>query len=197
MLVVSLSRGLAPPDASVGVGAAAAVHAERHFVVRGFPAVEGKNCAAQLALDCGLNLVLVEDDIVVPPDVWRRVSDNILGPVQVATTRCRDGSLNSRFASDGTVLSSGTPFVTIPCAYLLFLGKPVFRAVDCGILPSGEVYPRGENPHGHNSDTYFWYRVRRLEPRPQIEVIGEVTHLLHPLNRERHDLEHPCEVTVA
>lgn len=197
VLVVTLSRGLCPPQTVADAQARAIEHGAGYAQVAGYPAVEGKNRAASLAEEIGASLLLVEDDVLASPETWARALAPVNGPLPVrfATATCRNGEPNTRWHADGTPLYSGTPFVLLPHPVLAALPKPVFVANEYGIA-DGELFLRGPSAKGHHSDVHLWHELRRLEPRPAVELVGHVACLVHRLNRTTHDLQAVEEVGV-
>lgn len=197
-LVCQITRGVCPAQAIVDavemtfeLGEGAEYH-----LISGLPLVEAKNQAVSKAREIEADLIMIEDDILADRGIWER----ILTPahtVRIASTRCRNGILNVKYDARGDVLSAGNVMIAIPLAVLERLPKPVFVANSYGLSNDGSLFLRGPNAQGRGSDTHFFYQLAQLDPRPRVEVVGEVTHLMHPLNSERWDLQTPCDVTAA
>lgn len=196
-LIVMISRGVGPL-VPLAEALTVAHHRGAGFaLVSGYPAVEAKNIAAELADGIGAALLLIEDDVLADADTWARALQPLTAPLPVrfATARCRDGSMNTRWHADGTPLYSGTPFIFVPHPVLARLPKPAFVANEYGIA-DGELFLRGPSAKGHHSDVHLWHELRRLDPRPVIEQVGHVSCLVHRLNRDTHDLQTPEVVEV-
>jgi hypothetical protein len=194
-VLCQLSRGVAPVAAIADTLAQAHAHGVTYWLIAGAPLIEAKNRAVDIARTAGADLIIAEDDILTNAETWARICEPV-DAVRLVTTNCRDGSPNTRFDSTGAVLCSGNVLTAVPFAVLERLPSPVFETYRYRIAGDTLVrdFLRGD---GRGSDTHFWASIRALDPRPAIEVVGTADHLMHSLNRESHDLIHPCEVQVA
>ena len=192
ILLVQISRGLAPVPAIVGAVQAAYYYQWEYQAVVGLPLVEAKNRAAQLALERGAHLILLEDDIVVDRSVWEALL--ALGPETVGygRARMRDGNDNVYYNDDGEFTYSGNCLVWVPCNILRALPRPIFSAARWN---REQDTLGGLQGNGVGSDTVFWYHIRQLDPAPPIVEVGTVKHLKHALNVRRDNLT-PCEITT-
>lgn len=190
ILVAMISRGVAPLTPTAEAQRVAQDYGAGFALVAGYSAVEAKNRAADLALTIGASLLLIEDDTLADGETWARaLAPSTTGlPVRLATARCRDGSPNTKIHADGSVWYSGTAFVLIPHPVLLRLPSPIFVANEYGIA-DGELFLRGPSAKGHHSDVHLWHSLRQLDPRPEVEIVGQVACLVHRLNRDTHDLQ--------
>jgi hypothetical protein len=196
MVVCQISRGMAPVMSIAEAQGYAMEHGAAYWLIAGFPAVEAKNIAVIRALSSWADLLLIEDDILAPRPVWSDACAEGSATVRVAPTRCRNGAPNTKYRPDGGVLCSGTAFVVIPYATLLRLPEPYFQAFEFRLI-DGKLHPQGPNARGEGSDIWFWYQLGQLTPRPIVQVIGEVTALNHPLNRNPKDLRTPCLIEAT
>jgi len=195
-MVVQVSRGVSPVAPIAEACGAALRSGAGYALLSGMMLVDAKNKAVEYAEMFRCALVLVEDDIQASVQVWEKVLDFGMETVLVGSCPCRNGEPNTKFRGDGSVWYAGTALVRLPYSVLARLPRPTFVAMDHGI-DEGRLVAKGPNDRGRGSDTHLFYLLEQLQPRPVIAVAGEVTHLMHPMNRERHDLRNPCEVTAA
>ena len=185
VLAVCISRGLAP--------VASVTHQARWAImfgciladpITGYPLVEGKNLAVDLAMKQEADLIMMEDDIIAPPRVWQET----LTATGVTYASCRGRNGKSNIGEMGGYFFTGNVFTKIPFDVLEMLQKPIFRDV----MYNGAGIKVAESNKGKGSDVYFWRQVQNHD----IEIIhtGEVTHLRHSLNEVR-DNESPCVIT--
>jgi catechol 2,3-dioxygenase-like lactoylglutathione lyase family enzyme len=195
MLVVQISRGLAPVASIVAAVQEAERSGWRYEAVCGLPLVAAKNAAAELALDRGEDLLLLEDDVQAPPEVWQAVAAlEKTEVVAYARARVRGGGENVYTAPDGTFLYTGNIFCYIPIGILRRLPRPIFAARKWQPTEDYiDTSDRGAQSNGIGSDTGFWHAIRHLDPPPVIQELGKVGHLKHALNLQRNNLE-PCVI---
>jgi len=196
-IVVQITRGLAPAQAIADAAVAAMQHGLPYQLVSGHVAVEAKNMAARLALDAQLGLVLCEDDVLARPEQWHDILTDTTGAVLFADALCQNATPNTQYNSTGEFLYTGTILAYAPREVLEAAAAhgPLFVASDW--TPDGDdLHMVGTNHLGWGSDVYFWQRIRRVMPRPAIRSIGQVGHIMHPLNSGRHDLAAPTQMTV-
>lgn len=200
LMVCQISRGVAPAVSiaeavqhSYGLGA-------WYRLVAGMTCAEAKNHAVGLAMDAGYDLLLVEDDVLVPDSCWFEAGRQ-LPDVMTCVTVNRDGSEMGRYHSKfkTELLYTGTQFVKLPLVILrrLLEDGPIFQPLEHSFSDGhgGELYVIGPSPKGTGSDTHLWYRLRRLNPRPTIRVIGRCQWLLNVMN-ETHNLRNPVPLKV-
>lgn len=193
MLIVQITRGLAPAEAIAG--AARQLDAV-YELISGKPLVEAKNAATNLALSMHMDMVFIEDDIVAGIEVWDAaricLKDEAVG---YARGRIR-GNQESVYCNPvGEFLYAWTGFVAIPLCVLECLPRPLFEARRWSPdRDEMDLSPRGLQDNGVGSDTGFWWHVRHLEPAPEIRELGRVRHLKHALNVKRDNLT-PCEIS--
>jgi hypothetical protein len=163
----------------------------------GFPAVDAKNIAVDRADRLNMDLLLLEDDILPDPhyrvDALVNLASLIESQVRLLSASCRNGENNVIYDATGAVLYAGTVAVYLPRAVLDRLPRPVFEAWDYIVL-DGELVRKVENRDGEHSDTDLFYKLRRLEPRPSIRVVGHVETVATALNTGKHDLAHPSQL---
>ena len=183
-----ITRGMAP---AVSVASVVSQVCKRRIpfqIISGRPAVDAKTQAAEIAMEAGRDLLLVEDDIIADDAVWEAVLEH--DGVAVASALLRDGTLNTVFYG-GRVLYSGTVFLRVPLPALQALGPPWFVSRQLVFAAEGEGHWRDEGPgeHGWYSDCFFYHRC--WEANIPVTVVGHVTHMIHPLNATPHVLSEP------
>lgn len=200
LMVCQISRGVAPAPAIAGAVQGASGIGGWYRLLTGFECAEAKNEAVRLAMEAEYDLLLIEDDVIVPESCWfeaGRDRDEIMTCVTVN----RDGSEMARYHTKhkDQLLYTGTQFVKVPLPILHHLLEegPIFQALEHQVAEGhgGELYVIGPSPCGRGSDTHFWYRVRKLTPRPTVRVIGRCQWLLNPCN-EKHNLQNPVTFKV-
>ena len=197
-ILVQISRGVAPAQAVADTVQAAHGYGVPYHLVAGKPAVEAKIAAAHLALTEGVGLVLCEDDLVATPPQWEQILTDRTGDVLFADAKCRDQSLNTKRNGNGEFLYTGTVAVYVPGPSLRALAAkgPLFVASDWQDDGAGSLHMIGTNPLGWGSDVFFWQQVRAYRPAPVVRSIGQVGHIMHPLNSGKHDLRGVCDLTI-
>ena len=196
IIVCQITRGVAPVFPIAEAQREADIGDASYWLIAGYPAVEAKNRAVEHALCAHKDLLLIEDDILAGADIWRAMLTKG-DSVRLATTNCRNGTPNTRYHRDGSVQSSGTVMVTIPYAVLIRLPQPIFVANVYGLGTDGEMFLRGPCTNGRQSDTHLWFTIRQLDPRPEIQVVGAVDHLMHSENSATWELQKPSTWRVA
>lgn len=196
MIVVQISRGLAPVQAIAEAATMASQLRLRYVPVLGLPLVAAKNAAVAVADEARDHLLFLEDDVLLSPTVWQailRLTDDQVGYVRC---RGRNGRENVYRRPDGTFSHAGTGCVVIPWPVLARLPRPVFEdRIYRTSHDLGDLVPGALRGTGKGSDTDFWYKVRHLEPAPTIVELGTVVHLKHPLNEVR-NTNNPCMITA-
>jgi hypothetical protein len=194
-LIVQISRGMAPAASIAHAVDASHTFRAPYELISGKPAAEAKNAAARMAFDRGLDLLLIEDDIIATPEMWRTV----LGPdrrqmnVAVASALMRNGQLNTWF--HGLRLCySGTVFLFASHAVLAQVGDPWFapRNLWFSDANGGEWIDSGPNANGLHSDVWFFYRL--WQEGVEAEILGSVVHLIHEYNNTNPRLAEPSMI---
>jgi hypothetical protein len=147
----------------------------RYEQVAFLTAVEAKNEAVRLAYQARCDLVLVEDDVIVPWADWPTEDDAIYA----ADAICRGGTLNTVRDSLGDVLYTGTCFVRVPWWAMDRMGAGTERLFEPALFhPDGDqLRYAGPDPHGQHSDVFFFWRARRCGI--PVRIFGRASHLLH------------------
>ena len=174
-----------------------------YHLIAGLPLVDAKNRAVAIADEYEVGMIMIEDDIIADSKLWFeaescRVRGVVPGTegniVMTGTCNTRYGDENIRFDENGDVLTTGNVFTAVPRGVLARLPRPVFESMNY-VMRENQIIPRGPNDYHHRSDMHFWHSVRSLKPRPEIRVIGRVTHLKHEYNKAHVANHHePCEI---
>jgi hypothetical protein len=197
VVVCQISRGVAPAICIFDAAQAAATYGAGYSLICGKPAQEAKNEAVEIARKRRSDLILVEDDVLATPAAWREIMLADANAVYVAPTVNRDGSEMLRYDAQGAVMHAGNQLIRLPYHVLLRLlvDGPIFQARDHTVTPDGELANIGPNSNGRGGDTHLFFRLRRMVPRPAINVLPRVQWILHDGNRV-HDLRHPSQMEV-
>jgi len=186
VVVCQLSRGIGPGIPIVEMQRQAHRYGWAYEYLTGLPLVEGKNRAVELAITMDHDLLLVEDDIRVPPEFWHVFIEMLFvkpDAIIAAETNTRQGRKNTKRTRAGVFLATGNVFTRIPLAIMHRMARPLFRSWNFAMTTDGdELSDRGPSNSGDHSDFYFWYHARHLAPPPEIIMAGEVKHMKHPLN---------------
>lgn len=175
-LVVQISRGRGCSHAIASAVLGAQRHGWGYELVAGLDAVGAKNEAVRLAAEAGRDLVLVEDDVIVPWDTW---PDDGLA-IYAADAICRGGELNTVRDADGGVLYTGTCFVRVPRWAMVQMGypdEPLFRSCMFVRTAAGLEPDLSREPDGTRSDVWFYWLARGAGV--PVRIFGRATHLLH------------------
>jgi len=189
MVVGYISRGMAPVQLVYEAMEQAQAGHNLFYPICGKKLIDAKNEAVNKALEENQALLLIEDDIRVPIDLWHKIQwDGINGDgtatIQFAEAVERYGTINVRYNKHtGDLLWTGNVFTKIPLTILQRLPKPVFQSWNFVLSADGsEVIDRGRSASGHHSDAFFWQTVQKLDPKAEIVNIGRVEHIITPFN---------------
>jgi len=186
MVLCMLSRGIGPLAPTIEAMQQAFRHGWGFEAILGKKLVDAKNHAVHIAIDRNQDLLLMEDDIHVPGRTWVsfRATLGVSDAILVAETKTRTGRSNIWTGPEsGRFLFSGSHFVRIPVDVLKRLKQPIFRSWNFARTIDGEdMIDRGPAKHGNHSDVFFWFHAMKLEPKPQVAIVGECDHLKHPWN---------------
>lgn len=177
VLLGQISRGLSPASAIAAAQRTAYERGWRYELIDTMPMADAKQRLAERALAVGRDLLLVEDDVIVPPHLWPNGSTE---GVEALAVYFDNGELNIQRRRDGSVLWVGTCVMRIPITVLRRLDPPWFRPTrviwhrDTDALSLGA--PRAD---GRGSDVYFCYRC--WGAGIPIEILGRATRLKHAL----------------
>lgn len=175
-LLVQISRGRGCSHAIASAVLGAQRHGWDYELVGFLPAVEAKNEAVRLAYDRGADLVLVEDDVVVPWADWPTAGQAI----EAAEAICRGGETNTVRGAGGGVIATGTCFMRIPFWAMHdmgYPGQPLFRSGRFLRTAAGLEPDPTREPDGTGSDMHLcWLAAQHGVP---IWIFGRATHLLH------------------
>jgi len=187
-----ISRGLSPAVSIAATVAAATNRGFKYRLITGKPAAEAKNSAAREAFEAQRDLLLVEDDVLVPTELWDKAARNCTD-VMVGSAIMRNGELNCWYLDDRLVYS-GTVWLRVPWLALFKIGDPWFapRDLEFNGENGGEWIDKGENADGQNSDCWFYYRCWQEGIRAT--VAGFVTHLITPLTSRGRSMNQPIEI---
>lgn len=197
-IVIQISRGLAPARciANAAYTCGKVPHVE-YRLIDCKPAAEAKEEAARIALELGVDLVLIEDDMMPAPEIWAQVfQSHRQDTVLYAETPCRNGERNVYRNKRGEFTYSGTVLVKVPLAVLRRLAhRPIFEPWEYMLDEHHEPVPVRKDPHGFSSDVYFWQQVRKL-PGVCIVPLGHVDSIASELNSGAQRPNSPSVLTV-
>jgi putative hemolysin len=180
VLVGQISRGLSPASAIVSACRVAHTRRWRYHLIDTLPCADAKAAQAALAVKQRSDLLLVEDDILLPDAQWPWPK---AGVVQAVSATCPDsgGQLNYVQHRNGTVLYVGTCLMLIPLQVLLQVGPPWFEARHTFHVKDDQLIPGGDRDTERGSDVFFCWRLQ--EHHVPIELCGHATVLAHPLTK--------------
>lgn len=175
-VVCQISRGLSPARAI----SQASLFAQRlgltYILIDTETCVDAKNSAVKWALSMGKDLLLLEDDVMLPWQAWKQAVEQ--RRLAYAEVIMQNGQINTQRKADGEFLFTGTIFVYIPLKVLKNLPDPAFKA-QCFKVENDQLIPTTPTFNGKHSDVYFWWQISKLGIKPV--NLGKATHILHPL----------------
>lgn len=175
-VVCQISRGLSPARAISQASLFAQRLGCQYVLIDTETCADAKNSAVKWALSMGKDLLLLEDDVMLGWQVWKKAIDD--RRLAFAEVTMQNGQLNTQKTGAGEFLFTGTVFVYIPLSVLQKLPDPAFKA-QCFKIEGDQLVPTTPTYNGKHSDVYFWWQISQLGIMP--ESLGKATHILHQL----------------